>query len=80
MVWFLCLFVCFRAMQVQRMRQKVTSVVPVLYQMLSAASSSSVQRENVRQVLHGKPWVFVGDRFVHAEQVAFVSQVRADTD
>lgn len=61
---------------VQTMQQQLTSVVPVVYQMLSSAPSEA-QQVAVRQALAGAPWVFVGDRFVQAEQVAFAAQVNA---
>lgn len=61
--------------QVQQMQQTVTAIVPVLYNKLSGALLNMAQ-DPIRRAMGGKPWVFVGDRFVHAEQVAFVSQVR----
>ncbi|CAN0259506.1 unnamed protein product, partial [Ectocarpus sp. 4 AP-2014] len=33
--------------------------------------------ERVRAVLHGKPWLWVGDAFVPADQVAFTSPANA---
>lgn len=64
----------FVLLQVQQMQQTVTAIVPVLYNKLSGAIH--VAQDAIRRAMGGKPWVFVGDRFVHAEQVAFVSQVR----
>lgn len=59
---------------IQVMQQTVSSVIPVVYQMLNSIKDS-VGGEEIRKHLHGAPWVFVGDRFVQAEQVAFLSQV-----
>lgn len=60
------------------MQQQVASVVPVLYQMLSSAMRDTQEAQTeMRQALSGSAWVFVGDRFVQAEQVAFAAQVNA---
>ena len=62
---------------VQNMQQAISSVVPVIYQKLSASlHNPSVMESELRRHLTG-PWVFVGDRFVEAQQVAFASQVNA---
>eukprot|EP00624_Nannochloropsis_granulata_P006097 evm.model.NODE_4411_length_24991_cov_22.225641.5 len=64
---------------VQVMQQAVSSVIPVIYQKLSLTlqNPTGAEEQSVRQHLHGAPWVFVGDRFVETEQVAFASQVNA---
>jgi len=62
--------------RVNELRQTVTAVIPIIYQLLSSFNEER-QREEIRQALHDAQWVFVGDRFVQAEQVAFRSQVNA---
>ena len=64
------------SLQIRELRQTVTAVIPVIYQLLSAFKEEG-QREEIRKALHDAQWVFVGDRFVQAEQVAFKSQVNA---
>lgn len=62
--------------EVRELRQTVASVIPVIYHMLSSFKEEA-QREEIRKVLHNAQWVFVGDRFVQSEQVAFKSQINA---
>jgi fatty acid desaturase len=49
---------------------------PQIYQLLNAVREERV-KEEIRRTLHSQTWVFVGDRFVPSQQVAFVSQVRS---
>ncbi|CAN0159855.1 unnamed protein product, partial [Hapterophycus canaliculatus] len=48
-------------------RQTMAGVVPRLYQLLSNAVEADDAR--VQAVLCGKPWLWVGDGFVPADQV-----------
>ena len=58
------------------MRQKMANIVPRLYQALDVVTSpAKVQR--IQEVLAGSPWLWMGQVFVTADQVAFKSPANA---
>ncbi|CAM9585905.1 unnamed protein product, partial [Chrysoparadoxa australica] len=70
------------AEEAESYRQTLAGVVPTLYQHLSNAGQSHRIRcssiaERLRKALHESPWLWMGDRFVTASQVAFTSPANA---
>lgn len=52
-----------------RLNQKMTSVIPKIYTILYR-SVRNPEITTIQRILHGTPWVWIGNRFVLTEQVA----------
>jgi sacsin len=62
-------------LDIVRTRQTLSTVVPRLYQTLNRVQGSDMHV--VRETLFSIPWIWVGEKFVKIEQVAFTSPVNA---
>ena len=59
----------------QEVRETITGLIPQLYQRLNnrLSSSESDVTKDVKAILWGQRWIWVGDSFVAAEEVALTS-------
>ena len=61
------------ATQLQQARERLSALIPVLYQRLNAVGSShEAEQQQIGVRLRARPWIWVvGDRFALPSQVAF---------
>ncbi len=59
----------------QDLRERVTALIPILYQSLNAAAVQ--KKDELRFHLRDSAWVWVGDTFVRPSRVAFSSPINA---
>ena len=68
------------AQRLQRAREIVTGLIPQIYQQMNNAlqgHKSPVEVQRVISVLHGRAWLWMGDRFVGMESVALNAAITA---
>jgi len=76
-----------RQSEQRELLEQLTTVLPPLYRLLAHASEAAAPAaqgksvlETLRSSLHGKDWLFVGERFVSSERVAFQSLSGVDLE
>lgn len=58
----------------QAAREKLSALIPVLYQRLNGVSTNNgSDQQTILSTLRAHPWIWVGDHFVHPGRVAFTS-------
>jgi sacsin len=57
--------------QIQLARERITALIPVLYQRLNGADGDEIII--IQSVLSSHPWIWVGHAFVHPSKVAYTS-------
>jgi hypothetical protein len=62
-----------RSFLLQESRERVTSLIPQLYQRLNAVCGFEDGDRALLEELQGQKWIYVGDCFVAADRVAFTS-------
>jgi hypothetical protein len=59
------------ATDIQLARERITALIPVLYQRLNGANNDEVTI--ILSILNSQPWIWVGHAFVHPSKVAYTS-------
>lgn len=57
--------------ELQLAKERITALIPVLYQRLNSANYEEIQV--IQSILNSHPWIWVGHAFVHPNKVAFNS-------
>lgn len=59
------------ATEIQLARERITALIPILYQRLNGANNDEVAI--ILSILNSHPWIWVGHAFVHPSKVAYTS-------
>jgi sacsin len=57
--------------EIQLARERITALIPILYQRLNGATNDEVTI--ILSILNSHPWIWVGHAFVHPSKVAYTS-------